>query len=183
MYEHLADMFGGPPNSNHLDLYSLWAKHGWGMVITGNVQVSPRHLSLGRDVVVPSRISAESLAPFHALAQIIHLRNIDPGTDTNISTCPLAIMQLSHSGRQSPNILGGRPPFASPFAPSAVALDFAMKNEGFLSGLFHRLMFQTPIEMSMTNIDNVVESFTRGAKLAALSGFDGVQLHAAHGCK
>jgi 2,4-dienoyl-CoA reductase-like NADH-dependent reductase (Old Yellow Enzyme family) len=36
--------------------------------------------------------------------------------------------------------------------------------------------------MSLENIDDVVEAFVRGAKLAVLAGFDGVQLHAAHGC-
>jgi 2,4-dienoyl-CoA reductase-like NADH-dependent reductase (Old Yellow Enzyme family) len=92
-------------------------------------------------------------------------------------------MQLSHAGRQSPNVLGGRRPFAPPLSPSAIALGSGKKNKGFLSSLFHRLLFQVPQEMSLANIDDVVEGFVRGAKLAALTGFDGVQLHAAHGCE
>jgi 2,4-dienoyl-CoA reductase-like NADH-dependent reductase (Old Yellow Enzyme family) len=152
------------------------------MVITGNVQVSPTHLSLGRDIVVPANLSAEALEPFRNLAQIIHLERFSGESATNTSTCPLAIMQLSHAGRQSPNVLGGRRPFASPFSPSAIALGSGRKNGGFLSSLFHRLLFQTPLEMSLGSIDDVVEEFTRGATLAVRSGFDGVQLHAAHGC-
>jgi hypothetical protein len=182
MYEHLADMFGGPPNSNHFSLYSRWARHGWGMVLTGNVQVSPLHLSLGRDMVIPDSISEESLRPFQQLAQIIHQGRVHSDGSANTSTGPLAIMQLSHAGRQSPNILGGRSPFAPPLSSSPIALGSGNKGRGFMSGLIYRLLFQVPQEMSLANIDDVVEAFTRGAKLAALAGFDGIQLHAAHGC-
>jgi 2,4-dienoyl-CoA reductase-like NADH-dependent reductase (Old Yellow Enzyme family) len=37
--------------------------------------------------------------------------------------------------------------------------------------------------MSLADIDDAVEAFVRGAKLAKLAGFDGIQLHAAHGCE
>jgi len=42
-------------------------------------------------------------------------------------------------------------------------------------------MFQKPQEMSRMDIDEVVEAFVRGAELAVKSGFDGIELHAAHG--
>jgi 2,4-dienoyl-CoA reductase-like NADH-dependent reductase (Old Yellow Enzyme family) len=181
MYEHLADMFGGVPNSSHFNLYSRWAQHGWGMVVTGNVQVSPTHLSLGRDLVVPANISEEVLEPFRGLARVIHQERTH-SKSANTFNCPLAIMQLSHAGRQSPNVLGGRRPFDPPLSPSTIALGSGKRDKDFLSDLFHRLLFQTPQSMSLANIEDVVEAFVRGAKLAALSGFDGVQLHAAHGC-
>lgn len=181
MYEHLADMFGGAPNSNHFNLYSRWANHGWGMIITGNVQVSPKHLSLGRDMVIPASISEEALGPFRTLSQIMNQhRSVN---SANSFARPLAIMQLSHAGRQSPNILGGRTPFAPPLSPSPIVLGSGKKSQGFFSGLFHWLLFQVPQEMSLGHIDDVVQAFTRGAELAALAGFDGVQLHAAHGCE
>jgi hypothetical protein len=50
MYEHLADFLGGPPNTYHHALYSSWYQHGWGMVLTGNVQVASSHFTLGRDL-------------------------------------------------------------------------------------------------------------------------------------
>src|ERR1700691_625273 len=183
MYEHLADMFGGAPNSNHFSLYSRWARHGWGMIVTGNVQVSPKHLSLGRDVVIPASISEVTLEPFRNLAQAIHQERVHSENATDTSTSPLAIMQLSHAGRQSPNVLGGRAPFVPAFSPSPIALGTGKKDEGIISGLFHRLLFQTPQEMSLADIDDAVEAFVRGAKLAKLAGFDGIQLHAAHGCE
>ena len=60
MYEHLASFFG-PPNLYHFDLYSEWAKHQWGMILTGNVEVSADHLTLGRDMITPKHITDENL--------------------------------------------------------------------------------------------------------------------------
>lgn len=176
MYEHLGKLFGGPPNDVHLSLYRRWAESNWGMIITGNVQVCHDHLSLGRDMIVPSVLSQGTIRPFARLATVIH------GDKPDVSTRPLAIMQLSHSGRQSPNILGGRAPFSSPSAPSAVPLRLS-SNGGLVSTLIHSVLFQTPREMHKRDIDDVSNAFVRGAELASLSGFDGIELHAGHGCK
>ncbi|KZP24983.1 FMN-linked oxidoreductase [Athelia psychrophila] len=173
LYEHLADLFGGPPNLNHFSLYARWAQHGWGMIITGNVQVSPTHLSLGRDLVLPRSVSDGALQPFRKLAQEMHRYE-----GSSSEGLPLAIMQLSHGGRQSPNFLGGRPLCDAPLAPSAIALG---TGSDVLSSLVEGALFQRPQAMSLSDIDDVVTSFVRGARLAALAGFDGIQLHAAHG--
>jgi 2,4-dienoyl-CoA reductase-like NADH-dependent reductase (Old Yellow Enzyme family) len=89
-------------------------------------------------------------------------------------------MQLSHAGRQSPNVLGGRTPFVSPMAPSAVAV--GSKAPDIFARALHYAVFQTPRPMSVVDVDDVVRAFVRGAEVAARAGFDGVQLHAAHGC-
>ncbi|KAJ7064666.1 hypothetical protein C8F01DRAFT_1021303 [Mycena amicta] len=170
LYEHLATLYGGPPNRLHLSLYATWAAYDWGMIITGNVQVSSTHLSLARDLVLPDLpMSNEKLGPFRALADAIHGHREHK---------PLALMQLSHAGRQSPNLLGGRIPFASPMGPSRVRV--GASSEG-VSAVLHRIMFQTPKCMSLDDIDEVVRAFVSGAKVAAETGFDGVELHAAHG--
>jgi 2,4-dienoyl-CoA reductase-like NADH-dependent reductase (Old Yellow Enzyme family) len=44
-------------------------------------------------------------------------------------------------------------------------------------------MFQTPRALSVNEIEDVVRAFVKGAKVALESGFDGIQLHAAHGCE
>lgn len=173
MYEHMATLFGGPPNASHVALYSQWASGNWGMIFTGNVQVSGQHLSLGRDLVVPTHLSPSSVGPFQDLASAIHKN----GTS-------LAIMQLCHAGRQSANILGGRWPFSPPLAPSAVPLHLGSPNRWWsTSSILGRLLFQTPREMTRSEIEAAVQGFVRGAKFAAQAGFDGVELHAAHGCK
>jgi 2,4-dienoyl-CoA reductase-like NADH-dependent reductase (Old Yellow Enzyme family) len=178
MYEHMANFSGGPPNEFHYGLYSEWAKHGWGMVLTGNVQLSPQHLTLGRDIVVPPTLNAEDLKPFEKLAEVIH-GAVD-------GTRSLAIMQLSHAGRQSANFIGGRPPFVPPLAPSPVRVGAGHtenRGRGTISDLMFHVLFQVPTEMTTQDILYVQSSFVRGALLAYKSGFDGVQLHAAHGCK
>ncbi|KAG9011343.1 hexokinase A [Tulasnella sp. 427] len=65
MDESLSNFGGGPPNSQHFKLYSRWADGGWGMLITGNVQVDPNHLTLGRDVTIPAVLSPERSPPRH----------------------------------------------------------------------------------------------------------------------
>ncbi|KAF4564679.1 hypothetical protein EYR36_002617 [Pleurotus pulmonarius] len=169
MYEHLAALWGGAPNPYHFSLYSQWARGGWGMVLTGNFQVSGKHLTLGRDVVIPQQITDASLKPFIQLADAMH------GSERS-----LAIMQLSHAGRQSANFIGGRWPFAPPRAPSPVRVG-SSSSAGFFVDVFHWLCFQTPDPLTPAEIDDVVEAFVRGAHVAAQSGFDGVELHAAHG--
>lgn len=210
LYEHLATFLGGPPNPYHLRLYSEWAKHGWGMIITGNVQVDRRHLTLGRDIVIPTELTAETLKPFKKLAQAIH--NDAEATEDGLGgqnsirkngkIRSLAIMQLSHVGRQSPVLIGGRPPFIPPVAPSPVAVGsrtLAAKPSSTTSSSTQlpeeedlregrnssdpvfRILFQVPREMTLDDIANVQLSFVTAALVALKSGFDGVQLHCAHG--
>ncbi|KAJ6524319.1 hypothetical protein B0H19DRAFT_1042921 [Mycena capillaripes] len=172
LYEHLAGLLGGSPNEFHLQLYSKWSMYDWGMIFTGNVQVSPQHRSLARDLVLPRELSEKNLKPFRELAAAMHGWREEK---------PLAIMQLNHAGRQSPNILGGRFPFAPPLGPSSIRVGSSLHNQGVLSDLLHRLMFQVPRAMSLLDIDEVVGAFVRGARLAAQTGYDGAQLHVAHG--
>ncbi|KAH9836271.1 uncharacterized protein C8Q71DRAFT_74458 [Rhodofomes roseus] len=185
MYEHMAALFGGPPNDAHLQLYARWAAGAWGMVCTGNVQVCGDHLSLGRDMVVPTHLTPETVEPFARLARTIQYGSAE-GEEIAGEKKTLAVMQLSHTGRQSTNVIGGRWPFVPPMAPSAVPVGRKpSEKEGAgsagLSRLVHTVFFQTPRPMSLSDIEDVVANFVRGAELAAASGFDGVQLHAAHG--
>lgn len=183
MYEHLASFLGGPPNEHHLRLYSEWAKHDWGIVVTGNIQIFEDHLTLGRDIVLPrSHLSEEDLQPFRNLADSIHGLRSGVGTSTPVPNKTLAIMQLNHPGRQSSNFIGGRPPFRAPLAPSSIPLGSG-SSSSFASALVHSVMFQIPKEMAESDIDDVVEGFVGGAILAQKAGFDGIQLHAAHGCR
>jgi len=172
MYEHLATLLGGPPNEYHFSLYSKWAQSNWGMIISGNVQVSSTHLSLGRDIILPDRISEDSFGPFKELASSMFAPTKTKG---------LAIMQLSHAGRQSPNFIGGRYPFQPPSGPSPISV--RPRGQGVLSDLIHAVAFQMPCEMSGEEIRDVVSAFVKGAVVAVESGFDGVELHAAHGCE
>lgn len=163
------------------------------MVMTGNVQVMQDHISLGRDMIIPAVLTAESINAYECLATSIHQGNSIAGAPHKEEQT-LAIIQLSHAGRQSPNVIGGRRPFVPPLAPSAVPLDFVPHGRGSSAGfgylatnafssLMHYLMFQTPRQMTRADIEVVIDAFVRGAQLAARSGFDGVEIHGGHGCE
>jgi 2,4-dienoyl-CoA reductase-like NADH-dependent reductase (Old Yellow Enzyme family) len=74
------------------------------------------------------------------------------------------IMQVSHAGRQTPRAINPRP-----VAPSAVQL----AGVGGLAG--------KPRELADHEIEILIERFARTAAVARAAGFDGVQLHGAHG--
>lgn len=138
------------------------------MIITGNVQVSQSHLTLGRDVTLAG--DKMRLEGFTKWAESIK--------SAPVSTAPLAIMQLSHAGRQSPRIIGGRYPWIPPVAPSSNPMT---PREGLLSRFVFSLLFQTPRAASTQDIDSIVEAFLHAAVIACRAGFDGIQLHASHG--
>ena len=72
------------------------------------------------------------------------------------------VMQLVHAGGQTDSDTAGR----RPLAPSAVAVD---------------QFPEVPVAMGQDDIDQVVAAFGAGAGRAKEYGFDGVQLHGAHG--
>lgn len=70
--------------------------------------------------------------------------------------------QLSHPGKQSPKFLND-----APVAPSAIPL----KSD----------MFIPPRELTDEEIEDIIERFATTASILQEAGFDGVQLHGAHG--
>ena len=74
-------------------------------------------------------------------------------------------MQLNHPGRQVPKFLN-----AESVAPSAVPFRKEMQ-----------AMFATPRELTEAEIEDIVQRFARSAAIAETAGFDGVQIHGAHG--
>ncbi|CEQ40306.1 SPOSA6832_01915, partial [Sporobolomyces salmonicolor] len=176
--EEMLGTGNGLPSELDCELYRTWAEGGYGMILSGNVQVSPEHLGTPLDIVVPSSSSSSrgaALAAFSSWAS-----SLTPSPSSIPPKCkrPVSIMQLNHAGRQSVRFFCGRSPFKPSLAPSAVPMT---SGSGPLGRLIGRLIWGTPKEMSEDHIAEVVDSFVRGAKLAKESGWDGVQLHASHG--
>lgn len=88
------------------------------------------------------------------------------------------LVQLVHAGRQSPAGSGDRGFFSQTIAPSAIPLHIG---EGIINRLLAKLLFGTPREMNVSDIESVVTQFAAAARLVYESGFAGVELHAAHG--
>lgn len=139
------------PGSELKQLYKAWADGGVGLIITGNVMID--HLAM----TGPGGVALEQ---YTALAPFIELAKLSQTNDTKIW------MQINHPGRQVFKKMGGKV-----LSPSDVALDMGK----------HSSMFSTPKPMNEMEIEDVIQRFTTTAKRAEEAGFDGVEIHAAHG--
>lgn len=74
-------------------------------------------------------------------------------------------MQLNHPGKQIPKFLS-----KEPVAPSAIALGSGLESA-----------FAKPRALEETEIKAIINRFAVSARLAKTAGFDGIQIHGAHG--
>ncbi|EKG09739.1 NADH:flavin oxidoreductase/NADH oxidase [Macrophomina phaseolina MS6] len=131
----------------------------------GNVQVDANYLGQPGDVSVDTS-NADLLSSWKRYANA-----------SRTGKTPV-IMQINHPGRQSPLGAGKRSLFAKALAPSPIPMNMG---DGFIAKMAVRILFGTPKEMTEEDIKTVVSQFATAARLAAESGFDGVEVHAAHG--
>ncbi len=156
-----------PPIDTFSNLYKTWAESQYGLIITGQVQVDRRFLSIAGDVVCHERsLEAAVLYKWKAWAKIAQ----KDGTP--------CIVQLAHPGRMSPAGAGIRPKEMRTLCPSEVPVELG---DGWLDKLAVDKLLGTPKAMSAEEIDEVVGMFVRGAIVAREAGFAGCQLHGAHG--
>lgn len=137
---------------DHVTLYRRWAKNGPGMMLTGNVQVDYRNLEHPGNVVIQGKQEAEKL---------LRLRNWAAAAK---ETGNHVWMQIAHAGRQSHRLVNPHPK-----APSAIPLSIP------------GIKFGTPSALTHDEIIDLIERFADAASVARDTGFDGVQLHGAHG--
>ncbi|WP_284124128.1 NADH:flavin oxidoreductase/NADH oxidase family protein [Parerythrobacter aestuarii] len=151
MEENLAVQPGQTPGEKLFTLYERWARGGVGMILSGNVMVDPSAMT-GPGAVVLQK--GTDLTPFKSWAQI------------GKSGGGQFWLQISHPGRQMYKSLG-----ETAVSPSDVALDL-----GKFSDLF------APVRAIEANeIEDKIARFADTAEQAEAAGFDGVQIHAAHG--
>jgi len=139
------------PSGHLIRLYRAWAEGGAGLLITGNVMVDRRAMTGPGGVVLDSWLHSARFQEWATAAQA-HGAHV--------------WLQLNHPGRQMPAALG-----QPTIAPSAVAMDL---------GSFSK-QFAAPRAMTEADISGVQERFITAAQLAEGLGFNGVQIHAAHG--
>jgi len=136
----------------HAALYRAWAENGPGLMLTGNVQVDHQNLEHPGNVVIHGRQGSEQLA---------NLRNWSNAA----KACGGHVwMQLSHAGRQSHRYVN-----QAPRRPQRIPLAIP------------GIRFGTPEALTQDEFLHLISRFADAAAVARETGFDGVQLHGAHG--
>ena len=139
------------PDQRLMSLYRRWGAGGAGLLITGNVMVHAHALTGPGGVVLDVDTQLE---PFESWAA------------EGKSGGAAMWMQISHPGRlvqsNMPGVVWG---------PSAVGVELGR----------HTKRFGRPVAMTPEQIDATVERFAVSAVRAERAGFDGVEVHAAHG--
>lgn len=140
------------PTEKHCRLYRRWAEGGTGILVTGNVMI--RRDALGE----PGNVVLEDDAHLDRFVAWVE------ATRAGRSDVQLW-MQINHPGKQSPKFLTRKP-----VAPSAIPLGKGLEKT-----------FATPRALSPDEIRELILCYARTAGLARQAGFDGVQIHGAHG--
>jgi 2,4-dienoyl-CoA reductase-like NADH-dependent reductase (Old Yellow Enzyme family) len=139
------------PSDRLLKLYQAWAAGGAGLLITGNVMVDRRGMTGPGGVV---------------LEDAAHLDRFKQWSKISQAGGAQVWMQISHPGRQMMAALGQQTCSAS-----AVPLDMGKLSD----------KFSVPKAMTVADIEALKNRFVTTALLEQQAGFNGVQIHAAHG--
>ncbi|BFZ57234.1 NADH-dependent flavin oxidoreductase [Savitreella phatthalungensis] len=144
----------GTPSKTLNQLYEAWGKDAFGIILSGNLLVSPIDLEApGNMVLSRDTMSEEKLEAFREQVKLAKANG------------SLYIAQLSHGGRQVASIVR-----ETPVSASDVKLDDRMG-----------LSFGKPEPLSREGIRNVIDQFAFAAEQCHAVGFDGIELHCAHG--
>ena len=142
---------GHLPGEDIFRLYKTWSNGGTGLLITGNVMVDHRAMTGPGGIALEEQTELE---PFKKWAKSAQENN------THVW------MQINHPGRQVYAAMGGKV-----LSPSGVALDMGK----------HSHLFGQPSPMTEEEIQELIKRFAITASKAVEAGFNGVQIHAAHG--
>ncbi|MFI5537102.1 NADH:flavin oxidoreductase/NADH oxidase family protein [Nocardia sp. NPDC051900] len=142
---------GQLPDESLFRLYRRWSRGGVGLIITGNVMVHAEALTGPGGVVLDAQSPLEPFRRWAVAAKSGGAR---------------VWMQINHPGRQ---VRADMPGVA--WAPSAIRVDVGKNSKRFAD----------PVEMTPRQIEETVQRFAETARRAEAAGFDGVEIHAAHG--
>jgi len=138
--------------------YGRCAEGGVGMIIVESTAVSPNGRLFKDDIGL---FSDAHIAPLRRVTDAVHAHGVP------------VLVQLCHGGRKS-----NPPPGAELLAPSALGFDCGLDcglNPGADAG------YGVPRAMDGADIAHAIDEFGAAARRAVQAGFDGIELHAAHG--
>ena len=146
----------GIPSDNLINVYRRWGEGQSGTIVTGNIMFEFDQLEAAGNPIIPrtEEPKGERFEAFKKLAA---------ASKAHGSLC---IGQVSHPGRQVSESIQ-----SDPVSASDVQL------EGNLMGM----TFGKPHPASLEEIERIIEGFAHAAEYLGAAGFDGIQLHGAHG--
>jgi 2,4-dienoyl-CoA reductase-like NADH-dependent reductase (Old Yellow Enzyme family) len=146
----------GVPSKNLINVYRRWGEGEFGVILTGNIMIEYDHLEAAGNPIIPrgSPYEGERFEAFKEMAT----QSKKHGS--------LIVGQVSHPGRQVTEAIQ-----KNPISASDVQL------EGNVMGM----TFAKPRAATEEDIKNIIEGFAHSAEYLEKAGYDGIQLHGAHG--
>lgn len=146
----------GVPSKGLINVYKRWGEGELGLILTGNTMIHLEHLEAAGNPIVPADApaSGERFEAFKEMARVSKAHG------------SLILSQLSHPGRQTSADLQPHPISASDVK---------------LPGKPMGLEFAKPRAMTQEDITENVATWAHAAEFLYKAGYDGVELHGAHG--
>ncbi|KAF3058210.1 NADPH dehydrogenase [Daldinia childiae] len=145
----------GIPTKELIELYRIWGENEWGVIATGNIDIEFDMLdAVGDGIITPEcPFSGPRFEAFQEMAKVAKANG------------SLIVAQVTHPGRQ----LAAR---IRKDTISASAIQHPPKNG---------TIYAEPREATKEDIARVIDGFAHAAEYLDKAGFDGIQLHGAHG--
>lgn len=146
----------GVPSSELINVYRRWGEGAFGVILTGNIMIDYDQLEARGNPIVPlgAPFSGPRFDSFKEMATVGKAHG------------SLMIAQVSHPGRQVEQRLN-----PNPISASDVQL------EGDIMGM----RFAKPRAATKEDIKDIIDRFTHAAIFLQKAGYDGIELHGAHG--
>ncbi|KAF2805270.1 FMN-linked oxidoreductase [Mytilinidion resinicola] len=146
----------GIPSNELVKLYEAWGEGGFGQILTGNVMLFDDQLEGPKNAIIPqdAEFEGERFEKFKAIAT---------GAKKHGS---LIVAQVSHPGRQVEAKVNPHPISAS---------DVAIANKKL------GRVFAKPRPATESELAEIASAFGHAAEFLDKAGFDGIELHGAHG--
>ncbi|KAI4245590.1 MAG: hypothetical protein L6R40_002391 [Gallowayella cf. fulva] len=146
----------GIPSKNLINVYKRWGEGQLGTILTGNIMIDYDQLEAAGNPVIPRT------APFHG-ERFEAFKELAKESKAHGS---LIVGQVSHPGRQCEKRIQPDPVSASDVQ---------------LQGTPLGLSFNKPHPASSEEIERIIDGFIHAAEYLYKAGYDGIQLHGAHG--
>ncbi|PJZ25947.1 NADH oxidase [Leptospira hartskeerlii] len=141
------------PSQRLFKLYERWARSGAGLLLTGNVMVDLNGLTGPGNVILRKDIDLSSVQKWAEIGQ---------------SGGSKIWMQINHPGRQTFGFIS-----ETPVAPSPIKVH--------IPGRMFSKVFGEPRALTGEEIKILIQKFVDAALIAEKAGFNGVEVHSAHG--